>query len=142
MSDARNAAGLLRSGLLGLSNRIAEAQNEDDVCHSLVESLRHEAFGFEGVGLYLAGADAFEPTLRACAGAFEIGVITAPAAAAQDIADALAAAGIHGILNFAPRKLFVPKHVTVRNVDMTLEFESLSFALAEERSPRKRRARG
>ncbi|MEP6745256.1 MAG: GAF domain-containing protein, partial [Gemmatimonadota bacterium] len=73
MSDARNTAGLLRSGLLGLSNRIAEAQNEDDVCHSLVESLRHEAFGFEGVGLYLAGADAFEPTLRASAGAFEIG---------------------------------------------------------------------
>ncbi len=78
----------------------------------------------------------------AAAGAFEIGVITTPAAAAQDIADALAASGIRGILNFAPRKLFVPKHVTVRNVDMTLEFESLSFALAVERSPRKRRARG
>lgn len=78
----------------------------------------------------------------AASGAFEIGVITTPAAGAQDIADALTAAGIRGILNFAPRKLFVPRHVTVRNVDMTLEFESLSFALAEERSPRKRRARG
>ena len=70
------------------------------------------------------------------------GVSLTPAAGAQDIADALTSAGIRGILNFAPRKLFVPKHVTVRNVDMTLEFESLSFALAEERSPRKRRARG
>ncbi len=86
--------------------------------------------------------DVAEMPAIAASGAFEIGVITTPAAAAQDIADALTAAGIRGILNFAPRKLFVPKNVTVRNVDMTLEFESLSFALAEERSPRKRRARG
>ncbi|HET9708755.1 MAG TPA: GAF domain-containing protein [Gemmatimonadales bacterium] len=63
---------LLRSALLGLSNRIAESQNEDDVCRSVVESLRHEAFGFEGVGLYLIGATggAFESALRAQAGAF------------------------------------------------------------------------
>ena len=63
---------LLRSALLGLSNRIAESQNEDDVCRSVVESLRHEAFGFEGVGLYLIGAagGALEPALRAQAGTF------------------------------------------------------------------------
>ncbi len=66
---------LLRSALLGLSNRIAESQNEDDVCRSLVESLRHEAFGFDGVGLYLVGSKggAFESTLRAQAGAFASG---------------------------------------------------------------------
>jgi hypothetical protein len=69
-------AGLLRSALLGLSNRIAEAQNEDDVCRSVVESLRHEAFGFEGVGLYLAGATAFEPALRARGGDFQIGEVS------------------------------------------------------------------
>jgi PAS domain S-box-containing protein len=66
---------LLRSALLALSNRIAESQNEDDVCRSVAESLRHEAFGFDGVGLYLVGGTggAFEPTLRAQAGAFESG---------------------------------------------------------------------
>ena len=63
---------LLRSALLALSNRIAESQNEDDVCRSVVECLRHEAFRFEGVGSYLIGAagGALEPTLRAQAGAF------------------------------------------------------------------------
>ena len=76
------------------------------------------------------------------AGAFEIGVVATPAAAAQDVADALVAAGVRGILNFAPRKLFVPRHVTVRHVDMTLEFESLSFALTQPGAPRRRRARG
>ncbi len=78
----------------------------------------------------------------AARGAFEIGVIATPAPAAQEVADAFVKAGIRGILNFAPRKLFVPKDVTVRNVDMTLEFESLSFALAQKTGGRRRRARG
>jgi redox-sensing transcriptional repressor len=73
------------------------------------------------------------------AGTFEIGVVATPAAAAQDVADALVAAGVRGILNFAPRKLFVPLSVTVRHVDMTLEFESLSFALTQPGAPRRRR---
>ncbi|HMA43577.1 MAG TPA: GAF domain-containing protein, partial [Gemmatimonadales bacterium] len=63
----------LRSALLALSNRIAEAQDEDAVCRAVVESLCHGAFGFDGVGLYLAGATAFEPALRASAGAFAPG---------------------------------------------------------------------
>lgn len=64
---------------------------------------------------------------------FEIGVIATPASAAQAVADALVAAGVQGILNFAPRKLRVPEHVTLRTVDMTMEFESLSYALTRNR---------
>jgi PAS domain S-box-containing protein len=73
VTERATTAGALRSGLLGLSNRIAEATDEDDLCQSVVQSLRHEAFGFEGVGLFLAGATAFEPTLRATAGEFQPG---------------------------------------------------------------------
>jgi redox-sensing transcriptional repressor len=69
---------------------------------------------------------------------FEIGVIATPLRAAQDVADALVGAGVRGILNFAPRKLFVPSHVALRTVDMTVEFESLSFALSQARARRKR----
>ena len=58
-----------------------------------------------------------------------IGVITTPAIAAQESADVLVEAGVSGILNFAPRKLFVPDHVTLRNVNLAIELESLSFAL-------------
>ena len=74
---------------------------------------------------------------------FEIGVIATPLRAAQEVADALVAAGVRGILNFAPRKLFVPAHVALRTVDMTMEFESLSFALtpAPARAPAPRRRR-
>jgi PAS domain S-box-containing protein len=60
----------MRSALLGLSTRIAEAQDETAVCHAVVGALRHEAFGFAGAGVYLAGADSFAPALRATAGEF------------------------------------------------------------------------
>jgi redox-sensing transcriptional repressor len=72
-------------------------------------------------------------------GAFDMGVIATPLRAAQEVADALVAAGVRGILNLAPRKLFVPPHVTLRTVDMTVEFESLSFALNTLTPPARRR---
>jgi redox-sensing transcriptional repressor len=73
---------------------------------------------------------------------FEIGVIATPVRAAQEVADALVAAGVQGILNFAPRKLKVPASITLRTVDMTMEFESLSYALthASDSGPRRRRS--
>jgi redox-sensing transcriptional repressor len=71
----------------------------------------------------------------------DMGVIATPLRAAQDVADALVAAGVRGILNFAPRKLFVPAGVALRNVDMTVELESLSFALTQSRGPRRRKRR-
>ena len=71
--------------------------------------------------------------------ALDMGVIATPVRAAQEVADALVAAGVRGILNFAPRKLRVPATVTLRSVDMTMEFESLSFALSRAHAPRRRR---
>ena len=58
-----------------------------------------------------------------------IGIIATPAGAAQDVAERLVSAGIQGILNFAPRKLTVPDHVTLKNVNLAIELEGLSFAL-------------
>ena len=76
---------------------------------------------------------ALAPELR-----LDMGVIATPVRAAQVVADLLVKAGVRGILNFAPRKLFVPAMVTLRNVDMTVELESLSFALAQRRRVRRR----
>lgn len=71
---------------------------------------------------------------------WDIGVIATPLAAAQEVADALVARGVRAILNFAPRKLRVPRDVSLSSVDMALELEGLSFALSQER-PSRRRAR-
>lgn len=75
-------------------------------------------------------------------GPYDMAVIATPVRAAQDVADMLVAAGVRGILNFAPRKLKVPDTVALRTVDMTVEFESLSFALSQPTLPRRRRSRG
>jgi redox-sensing transcriptional repressor len=71
----------------------------------------------------------------------EMGVIATPVRAAQEVADVLVAAGVGGILNFAPRKLFVPANVALRNVDMSVEFESLSFSLSQLGAGPRRRGR-
>jgi redox-sensing transcriptional repressor len=39
-------------------------------------------------------------------------------------------AGVKAILNFAPVQLSVPRDVAVKSVNMALELETLSFALA------------
>ena len=56
-----------------------------------------------------------------------VGVITTPAEAAQEVADALMAAGITSILNFTAHPLVVPDHVVVRRVDLATELQILSF---------------
>lgn len=56
-----------------------------------------------------------------------IGVITTPVPAAQDAADRLVAAGVDAILNFAPSLLAVPGNVCIRNVDVSVELQILSY---------------
>ncbi|HEV7707609.1 MAG TPA: redox-sensing transcriptional repressor Rex [Asanoa sp.] len=63
----------------------------------------------------------------AAAESIAIGVIATPAAAAQDVADALVTAGVTSILNFAPCVLSVPEGVDVRKVDLAIELQILSF---------------
>ena len=70
-------------------------------------------------------------TLSAFAGnnRIAIGVIAVPADAAQSTADALAAADVRAVLNFAPVQVKAPDHVFVKNVDLKIHLETLSFYL-------------
>lgn len=58
-----------------------------------------------------------------------LGVIAVPAVAAQDVADRLAAAGIEGVLNFAPVTISLPKPVSQVGVDVAIELEQLAFSV-------------
>jgi redox-sensing transcriptional repressor len=57
----------------------------------------------------------------------ELGLLTVPSEAAQEVADALVAAGIRGILNFAPTVLRLPPHVSMVAVDLAIQLEQLAF---------------
>jgi redox-sensing transcriptional repressor len=56
-----------------------------------------------------------------------IGVVATPASAAQRVTDALVAAGVRSILNFAPCVLSVPDGIFVRSVDLSRELQVISF---------------
>ena len=59
----------------------------------------------------------------------DIAVLVTPAESAQGVTDVMVAAGIKAILNFAPIQLSVPEDVSVKNVNLALELETLSYAL-------------
>ncbi|HXG03288.1 MAG TPA: redox-sensing transcriptional repressor Rex [Candidatus Binatia bacterium] len=84
-----------------------------------------------------AGRDVGVPVLPTSALAREvkargvqIGILAVPAESAQTVADQLVVAGIRAILNFAPTRLRVPRDVRLKDVDLSIELETLSFYLA------------
>jgi redox-sensing transcriptional repressor len=63
----------------------------------------------------------------------ELGILAIPGAAAQGAFEALRAGGIRGFLNFAPRKIETDQQAHLRNVDITIELEGLTYALHSAR---------
>lgn len=76
-------------------------------------------------GLSIRSIDDIQAVVREHQAA--IGVIATPAAAAQEVADAMVAAGIRSILNFAPATVSVPRGVSVRKVDLAIELQILTY---------------
>lgn len=58
-----------------------------------------------------------------------IGIIAVPARSAQEVADIMVNNQLPAILNFAPRVLNIPENVLVRNVDLSVSLEVLTFNL-------------
>jgi redox-sensing transcriptional repressor len=79
----------------------------------------------EGLEIYPVEAMA---AVVAATGA-ELGMVTVPAEAAQGVAEALVAAGIRGLLNFAPVVLRLPLTVSIVAVDLTVQLEHLAFLM-------------
>jgi redox-sensing transcriptional repressor len=61
----------------------------------------------------------------------QIAILAIPADAAQAVTDQLVAAGIKAVLNFAPARLRVSKDARLKNVDLSIELETLSFYLSQ-----------
>ena len=59
-----------------------------------------------------------------------IGVLVVPADYAQEVADKMVAGGIKAILNFAPIHIILPPEIKIHNVDLSIEFEGLTYYLS------------
>ena len=107
--------------------------------------LRYRGFRTQGFGvLALFDADptkvgerveglVIEPTEKLAERVRELGaelaILTVPADAAQPVADQLSAAGIRGVLNFAPVLLRLPPRVKLVSVDLAIQLEQLAFLI-------------
>jgi redox-sensing transcriptional repressor len=76
-------------------------------------------------GLEVHGPSQMAAVIRATGA--ELGLLTVPSEAAQAVADDLVAAGIRGVLNFAPVVLRLPPGVSLVTVDLTVQLEQLAF---------------
>lgn len=62
----------------------------------------------------------------------DIAVLAVPGPVAQEMAERIVDAGVRGLLNFAPVHLRLPDHVVLKDVNLVVELEALSFALTRE----------
>ena len=59
--------------------------------------------------------------------AIDLGIVTVPETASQQVIDALAQAGIKGILNFSPRHVVVPRGTKVITIDIAMDLARLPY---------------
>jgi redox-sensing transcriptional repressor len=81
-------------------------------------------------GIRIQPLDELESVVKAQR--IRLGMIVVPAERAQEAADRLVAAGVEGIVNFAPVTLALPPHVQQVSVDLAIELEQLSFAVTNK----------
>jgi redox-sensing transcriptional repressor len=74
------------------------------------------------------------------ANGIEMAIIAVPATVAQHIVDDVVSTGIRAILNFAPINLEVPDDVYLRNENMSMELEYLSFAMVHGHTEKRPKA--
>lgn len=60
----------------------------------------------------------------------KIAVLTVSATSAQEVADRMVKGGIKAILNFAPIRIILSPEVKIHNVDLSIEFEGLTYYLS------------
>ncbi|MEM7735352.1 MAG: redox-sensing transcriptional repressor Rex [Deinococcota bacterium] len=119
----------LLMGVGRLGHAIAHYPNFDDYDFSLKACFDTDPdkVGTQVAGFTVLAAEANVLEQTVLEKGIDIGIIATPQQAAQDAADALAKAGVHGILNFAPTVLSVEPGVHVENVDFLAGLKRLSF---------------
>jgi len=109
--------------------------------------------GFEAGGIQVAAAFDIDPAKFDAGGSVpvlplerlsdfvaeqgvELAILAVPDIAAQQVAQILAAAGIRGILNFAPIQLRLGPEVVVGDINIELELENLIYFISAGRKAR------
>lgn len=124
ISDRRNVA-IVGAGNLGraLANYGGLARRGFDV--AAIYDRDEEKVGTAIGGLTVQPIESLASDL--VSGLFDMAILAVPGNAAQQVADLLARLGISSILNFAPVRVEVPDSTYVRQVDLSMELQVLSY---------------
>lgn len=138
--DARELATAIRAALGINRTWRAVLLGVGNLARALLKYQGFRAQGFEIVGLFDADSAKVGQSIegltvestatlgeRLAELRAELGVLTVPGDVAQSVAEVLAAAGVRGILNFAPVVLRLPPHVRLVTVDLAIQLEQLAF---------------
>ncbi|MBE0447915.1 MAG: redox-sensing transcriptional repressor Rex [Actinobacteria bacterium] len=85
--------------------------------------------GIEVGGLTIQHIDELDDFVKSVSGGIDIGIIATQAPSAQGVADRMVNAGIKAIINFAPITIDIPNGVVLRQVDLSVELQILSYYL-------------
>jgi redox-sensing transcriptional repressor len=77
--------------------------------------------------LEVLGMDALSMVIKGLR--IQMAIVAVPAAVAQEVVDQLIAAGVRGILNYAPTNLSVPKGVRVHYIDPVVMLQGMTYHL-------------
>lgn len=89
-----------------------------------------DKIGQEVGGFTVQPMEELDATIRAHG--ITLAMVAIPAAHAQAVADQLIAAGVRGILNYAPINLNVPENVRVQYIDPVVHLQRMTFYIAED----------
>jgi redox-sensing transcriptional repressor len=127
--DTPHRLGVLGAGNLGLALANYEGfKGEDFAVVALFDTAPEKVGTTTGSGVPI-----FHPNRLAeivAREGIDIMAIAVPGAAAQSALGEIVAAGVRAVLNFAPARISGPVGVKIKNVDLTISLESLSYALA------------
>ncbi|MCL6473004.1 MAG: redox-sensing transcriptional repressor Rex [Firmicutes bacterium] len=85
--------------------------------------------GTEVDGIKVRNINELEEFTKGIVGGVDIGIIATQASSAQGVANRMVNAGIKAIINFAPITIEVPDGVVLRQVDLSVELQILSYYL-------------
>ena len=123
--DKRRKVGIVGAGNLGTALARYSGLSRRGFDVAVIYDVDTQRVGQEIAGLTIRHVDLMAADLGG--GLFDMAILAVPAAAAQQVTDALVAAGVASILNFAPARVAVPTTVALRQVDLSNELQILSY---------------
>ena len=121
--------GIFGAGNLGLALADYQGfQQEGFVIVGLFDTAPSKVGGRSRNGVRISDLNEFRRL--ASAGEVDIAAVAVPGDAAQPVVNLIVEGGVRAILNFSPGAVRVPAGVKLKNVDLTVSLESLSFFLA------------